>query len=91
MIERLARAIQYLPELPEDVQEEIADQIEMIVGLDPETGQPSRHGRDALSMAGAWADLPDDMEEVLLRWRREVPPTPPLDEQLASLDEVEGE
>lgn len=88
IIERLARAIERLPELPEDVQEEIAEQIEMIAGLDPDAGEPPRRVRDALSMAGVWADLPDDMEETLLRWRHESTPTPPMDEQLAWLDEL---
>jgi hypothetical protein len=32
-------------------------------------------------------DLPDDMEETLLRWRRESPPSPLMDEQLRWLDD----
>jgi hypothetical protein len=46
--------------------------------------------RDALSVIGAWRDLPDDMEETLLRWRRESTPTPPIEEQLAWMKDDEG-
>ncbi len=37
---------------------------------------------ERLARSGAWSDLPDDMEETLLCWRREVPPTPPIEDQL---------
>lgn len=87
MIERLARAIEHLQELPVDVQEEIAEQIEMIAGLDHETNEAVPTDSPKRSYAGIWADLPDDMEETLLRWRHEIPPTPPIDEQMAKLDE----
>lgn len=61
MIERLARALEHSEELPEDVQEELAEQIEQYV-------EPARLPSDGL--AGSMPDLPDDLEETILRWRR---------------------
>lgn len=81
MIERLARALEHVEELPEDVQEELAEQIEQYV-------EPARLPPG--SLAGLMPDLPDDMEETILRWRRATPPTPPVDEQLRWLDEERG-
>jgi hypothetical protein len=37
------------------------------------------------SYAESMPDLPDDFEEELMRWRHEVQPTPPMDEQLADV------
>jgi hypothetical protein len=62
MIERLARALEHIDKVPEPVQEQLAEQIEVFAS----TSQVA-----AASRAGAWSDLPDDMEETLLRWRRE--------------------
>jgi len=70
----LQRAVQVLETLPSHVQELAAEQIEQITAA----YAPSRVTRR--SHAGIWADLPDDMEETLDRWRHEVPPTPPIDE-----------
>lgn len=78
MIERLQRALEHIEELPPDMQEEIAEQIEEYV----EPLEVSLR-----SLAGSMPDLPDDAEETLLRWRRETPPTPPVEEQLDWLDE----
>lgn len=78
MIERLQRALEHVEELPPDVQEEIATIIE-------ENTEPLETA--AANLAGSMPDLPDDMVETLLRMRREVPPTPPMDEQLGWLDE----
>jgi hypothetical protein len=61
--ERLARAIEHIDELPEEEQDAIADQIEAF---------RRAHAGDSQSrpsLAGVWSDLPDDMEETLLRWR----------------------
>ena len=77
MIDRLVRALEHVEELPEDVQEELAEQIEQY------WHEPSGSVSNAHKLAGVWSDLPDDMEETLLRWRREAPPTPPIDEQLS--------
>jgi hypothetical protein len=78
MIERLQRALEHVDELPPEIQEELAEQIEeLIEPLEAPSG----------SLAGSMPDLPDDAEETLLRWRRETPPTPPVEEQLDWLDE----
>ena len=78
MIERLRRALEHIEELSPDAQEEVAVQIEEYI--EPLEVPPG-------SLAGSMPDMPDDAEETLLRWRREVPPTPPIDEQLRWLDE----
>lgn len=94
MIERLQRALEHVDELPPDVQEEIATLIEewaepAEMALSANGHQPGaseadlpKTVRDALAVIGVWRDMPDDAEETLLRMRREVPPTPPMDEQL---------
>lgn len=70
VIEHLRRALEHLDELTPDEQEDVAEQILAYAGrIEP-------YGARARRLAGAWADLPDDMEETLLRWRREAPPTP---------------
>jgi len=69
---RLQHALQRLDELPPQQQDELARLIERLIT--PVPIQPS----DAEAMRG----LPDDFEEELMRRRHEVPPTPPLDEQL---------
>jgi hypothetical protein len=74
VVEHLQRALEHLEELTPDEQEDIAEQILTYAGrLEP-------RGARARRLAGAWADLPDDMEETLLRWRREVPPTPLIED-----------
>jgi hypothetical protein len=78
MIEQLRRALEHSDELPPALRDEIAEQIEAYT-------EPV--SLSAGSLAGSMPDLPDDAEETLLRWRWEVPPTPPLDEQLRWLDE----
>ena len=77
MVERLQRAIQMLETLPSNVQESVAEQLEQITA----PYVPAQIVRR--SHAGMWADLPDDMEETLDRWRHEVPPTPSIDEEVA--------
>lgn len=74
MIERLARALEHLEELPVDVQEGLAEQIEQYRRVPAHGAQPARR-----SFAGIGQDLPDDMEEILLRWRHETPPMPPAE------------
>jgi hypothetical protein len=78
MIERLQRAFEHIEELSPEEQEEIAELIEQrIEPLDVPLG----------SLAGSMPDLPDDAEVTLLRWRREAPPTPPMEEQLRWVEE----
>ena len=76
MVERLQRAVQILETLPLNVQESVAEQLEQITASYASTQNVRR------SHAGIWADLPDDMEETLDRWRHQVPPTPPIDEEV---------
>ena len=74
MIERLQRALEHIEELPEEAQGALAEQIERL-------SQEQSGVRRKRNLAGVWGDLPDDMEEILLRWRRETPVTPPIDEE----------
>lgn len=88
MIDRLARALEHVEELPPEAQEELAEQIEAFrLPASPTSGHLPTHR----SFAGIWRDLPDDMEETLLRWRREATPTPPLEDQLRWADEGSDE
>jgi hypothetical protein len=86
MIERLARALEHVEQLPPEVQEELAEQIELYRRVpEPQTPGPMPGRR---SFAGIWRDLPDDMEETLLRWRHEATPTPPVEDQLRWAEEA---
>ncbi len=75
VVERLQRALQHIDELTPDEQEDVAEQILTFAGkVEP-------RGARALRLIGAWANMqPDDMDETILRWRRETPPTPPIDD-----------
>lgn len=74
VVEHLQRALEHIDELTPDEQEDVAEQILAYAGrIEP-------RGARAQRLAGAWADLPDDMEDTLLRWRREVPPTPLIED-----------
>lgn len=74
VVEHLQRALEHLDELTPDEQEDVAEQILAYVGRTEPRGARARR------LAGAWADLPGDMEETMLRWRRETPPTPPIED-----------
>jgi len=78
MIERLRRALEHIEELPPEAQEEVAEHIEEY--SEPLVVPPG-------SLAGSMPDLPDDMEETLVRLRRESPPTPSMEEQFSWLEE----
>ena len=69
MIERLQRAIQHLDKLSPDMQEQIAEQIEDFI-IEPDRNE---------YFGGSMPDIPDDAEEAILRMRREVPPSKPVD------------
>ncbi len=76
MIDHLQQVLQHVQQesdkLSADQQEALANIIAQIpIPLPP--------------FAGSMPDLPDDIEEEMLRRRREVPPTPPMDEQLRDL------
>lgn len=99
MIERLQRALEHVEELSAEAQLELAQQIEALSA--PLENLPTLHTmpadealpqsvRVALALGGAWSDLQDDDEFAAFeRMRHEVAPTPPMDEQLAWLDEDE--
>jgi hypothetical protein len=80
---RLQQAIQRLREIPPLQQDEIARLIEGQLIPAPAIILPS--------YAGSMPDLPDDFEEELMRRRHEVPPTPPMNEQLQELFGDENE
>ncbi len=74
VVEHLRRALEHLEELTPDEQEDVAEQILAYAG------RAEPRGARARRLAGVWADLPADMEDTLLRWRREVPPTPLIED-----------
>jgi hypothetical protein len=97
MIERLQRALEHVEDLSPEAQDDLAQQIEELT--EPLEDFPALNDqaagdtlpqtvRDALALAGAWSDLQGDDEfEALDRIRHESKPSPPMDEQLAWLDE----
>ena len=101
MIERLQRALEHIEELSPAAQEDLAQQIEDMtepISETPMSPLPSSDAtlpasvRRALALCGAWSDLQDDDEFTFFdRIRHETPPSPPMDEQLAWLDEEETE
>src|SRR5690242_1584032 len=102
MIERLQRALEHVEELSPDEQEEIErlieEQTEPIEPI-PESPQSAlrpgeehlpKRVRDALMAIGSWRDLPDSFDEMLDaldRIRHESKPSPPMEEQLAWLND----
>ena len=82
-IDRLHRALEYIDELPPELQEQLAEIIEQHT-------EPLDMPLE--SLAGAWSNLPDTFDEMLDtldtldKIRHASPPTPPIDEQLAWLD-----
>lgn len=96
MIERLQRALEHVENLSPEAQADLAQQIEDMAGpagkaAEPETTvseEQSAVVRRALELAGAWSDLADDDEFVALdRIRHASAPTPPVEEELAWLDD----
>lgn len=97
MIERLQRALEHIEDLSPEAQEELAQQIETMSAPLPDLTTPGGPPADAalprsvqvaLALGGAWSDLQDDDEFAFFdHIRHEVAPTPPMDEQLAWLDD----
>lgn len=86
MIDELCLAFEQARERPEDVQRQIAALVRET--LERAQRDAERPSEPRASYAGAWSDLPEDDEVAALdRMRHEVPPTPPMDEQLRWLDE----
>jgi hypothetical protein len=101
MIERLQRALEHIEELSPAAQEDLAQQIEDMTeplsdapGSLPPSGDATLPAsvQRALALGGAWSELQDDDEFAFFdRIRHETPPSPPMDEQLAWLDEDDVE
>lgn len=101
MIERLQRALEHINELSPAAQEDLAQFIEemtepsvhvpdLLLPVPDENVPPSV--QRALALAGAWRDLQNDDEFAFFdRIRYESTPSPPMDEQLAWLDEEDME
>jgi hypothetical protein len=101
MIERLQRALHHIDELSPEAQQDLAQQIEDLTDPHDDVAalqETSPHEpadatlppsvRAALALAGAWSDLQGDDEfTALARIRHESVPTPPMDDQLAWLDD----
>jgi hypothetical protein len=83
MVEHLQRALQHIDELTPAEQEDVADQILTFAGhVEP-------RGARAMRLIGAWADMqPDDLDETVLQWRHEVPPTPVTDNLLGEDEDI---
>ena len=80
MIERLQQVLTQIEQLPAEIQEEAAAQLEILA--EPFVAIPSAkrtQGRGK-SLAGAWRDLAwDDEAEAFDRMRHAAPPTPPIE------------
>lgn len=82
MIERLQQVLTRIEQLPPEVQEEVAAQLEVLAEpfeeiADAKMNTSRRKGR---SLAGAWRDLAwDDEVEAFDRMRHETQPTPPVE------------
>ncbi len=82
MIERLQQVLSRIEQLPPEVQEEAAAQLEVLTEpfeeiLDTKTNKTRKRGR---SLAGAWRDLAwDDEAEAFDRMRHATQPTPPIE------------
>lgn len=85
MIERLQQAFAQAEQLPPDLQEELATQIESLLSAEANEAahtpeHPNTEPHNALDLAGAWSDIPwESMERELDRIRHSNPPTPPIE------------
>jgi hypothetical protein len=80
MIERLQQVLTRIEQLPPEIQEEAAAQLEILaepfVAI-PNANRTRGRGR---SLAGAWRDLAwDDEAEAFDRMRHATQPTPPIE------------
>jgi hypothetical protein len=82
MIERLQQVLTRIEQLPPEIQEEAATQLEILAEpfesiQNAETNSSRGRGR---SLAGAWSDLAwDDEAEAFDRMRHATQPTPPIE------------
>ena len=82
MIERLQQVLTRIEQLPPEVQEEVAAQLEVLTEpfeelTNAKTNRTREKGRN---LAGAWRDLAwDDEAEAFDRMRHATRPTPPIE------------
>jgi hypothetical protein len=76
--ERLHRALEQIEHLPPEVQDELAEQLELWTAAAQQSPTPY----PMKQLAGMWRQRAElsDMIEALERLRHEVPPTPPLED-----------
>ena len=82
MIERLQQVLTRLEQLPPEVQEEAAAQLEVLTEPFEEitNAKTNKTGEKGRSLAGVWRDLAwDDEVEAFDRMRHETQPTPPIE------------
>jgi hypothetical protein len=82
MIERLQQVLTRLEQLPPEVQEEAAAQLELLTEAFEviPTAKANRGQQKRRSLAGAWRDLAwDDEVEAFDRMRHATQPTPPIE------------
>ncbi len=82
MIERLQQVLARIEQLPPEVQEEAAAQLEVLTEPFEKipNAQTNRTRAKGRSLAVAWRDLAwDDEAEAFDRMRHETQPTPPLE------------
>ncbi len=82
MIERLQQVLTRIEQLPPEVQEEVAAQLEVLT--EPFEVIPdakiNKNRQQGSSLAGAWRDLDwDDEVEAFERMRHDTQPTPPIE------------
>jgi len=82
MIERLQQVLTWIEQLPPEVQEEAAAQLELLTETFKEipNAKMNRTREKGRSLAGAWRDLAwDDEVEAFDRMRHTTQPTPPIE------------
>ena len=81
MIERLQQVLSRIEQLPPEIQEEAAAQLEILAEPFEAIPNTKTNGtRKGRSLAGAWRDLAwDDEAEAFDRMRHETPPTSPIE------------
>ena len=82
MIERLQQVLMRIEQLPPEVQEEAAAQLEVLTEPfeDIPNAKMNKSRQKSRGLAGAWRDLAwDDEVEAFERIRHETQPTPPIE------------
>ena len=82
MIERLQQVLTRIEQLPPEVQEEAAAQLEVLTEPFEEipNAKTNKTGEKGRSLAGVWRDLAwDDEVEAFDRMRHATRPTPPIE------------